>query len=104
MISPYNMEFILILLPVAALYFLPSIVAEVKNHHSSGLVFLVNLLAGWTLIGWIAALIWAGSGPFRSASGSVVTRQTHVRCPDCAELVLREAKICKHCGCKLKPQ
>ena len=27
---------------------------------------------------------------------------THVKCPDCAELILKEAKVCKHCGCKLK--
>lgn len=29
---------------------------------------------------------------------------THVKCPDCRELVLKEAKVCKHCGCKLIPQ
>lgn len=29
---------------------------------------------------------------------------THVKCPDCREFVLREAKVCKHCGCKLIPQ
>lgn len=29
---------------------------------------------------------------------------THVRCPDCREFVLKEAKVCKHCGCKLIPQ
>src|ERR1051326_8281307 len=28
---------------------------------------------------------------------------THVRCPDCKELVLNEARVCKHCGCKLVP-
>lgn len=33
-----------------------------------------------------------------SASGS------HVKCPDCAELILREARKCKHCGCALAPQ
>lgn len=32
------------------------------------------------------------------------TPETHVKCPDCAELVRREAKVCKHCGCKLIPQ
>jgi hypothetical protein len=29
---------------------------------------------------------------------------THVRCPECRELVLKGAKICKHCGCSLIPQ
>jgi len=27
--------------------------------------------------------------------------ETHVRCPDCKELVLAEANKCKHCGTKL---
>lgn len=43
-----------------------------------------------------AALIPAGSGE--------PTPETHVRCPDCAELVRREARKCKHCGCALVPQ
>lgn len=29
---------------------------------------------------------------------------THVRCPDCRELVLRDARKCKHCGTALIPQ
>lgn len=29
--------------------------------------------------------------------------ETHVKCPDCAELVLKEAKVCKHCGTRLIP-
>jgi uncharacterized membrane protein YhdT len=29
---------------------------------------------------------------------------THVRCPDCRELVLMDARVCKHCRCKLIPQ
>ena len=26
---------------------------------------------------------------------------TQIKCPDCAELILKEAKVCKHCGCKI---
>lgn len=32
-----------------------------------------------------------------------VSPSTHVKCPDCAEFVKNEAKVCKHCGCKLIP-
>lgn len=32
------------------------------------------------------------------------TPETHVHCPDCRELVLKDARKCKHCGCKLIPQ
>lgn len=31
------------------------------------------------------------------------TSETHVKCPDCAEFVLKEAKKCKHCGANLIP-
>lgn len=47
-------------------------------------------------------------GAFGSGSGGhknvIPTPDTHVKCPDCAELVRREARVCKHCGCKLVPQ
>jgi hypothetical protein len=31
------------------------------------------------------------------------TDKTHVRCPKCAEFVLPEASVCKHCGSELTP-
>ena len=37
-------------------------------------------------------------------NGERVSPDTHVKCPDCAELVKREARVCKHCGCRLVPQ
>jgi hypothetical protein len=41
-------------------YFVPTIVAKALGHSRAGLIFLVNLLAGWTQIGWIAAfaMVW----------------------------------------------
>lgn len=32
------------------------------------------------------------------------TPETHVRCPDCRELVRADARRCKHCGTSLVPQ
>lgn len=29
---------------------------------------------------------------------------THVKCPDCRELIFKDARICRYCGCKLVPQ
>jgi hypothetical protein len=34
----------------------------------------------------------------------VASPDTHVKCPDCRELVLKDARKCKHCGCSLIPQ
>lgn len=32
-----------------------------------------------------------------------VSPQTHLRCPDCRELVRRDASKCRHCGAALVP-
>jgi hypothetical protein len=42
-----------------ALYFLPSIVGYYHRNFNS--ICLLNLFLGWTLIGWVVALIWAAS-------------------------------------------
>lgn len=39
-------------------YFLPFIVALLRSHNVMG-VFLINLLVGWSVIGWIVALVMA---------------------------------------------
>jgi Superinfection immunity protein len=40
-------------------YFLPSIVAFARSKRDMLSIFLLNLFLGWTLIGWIVALVWA---------------------------------------------
>jgi predicted RNA-binding Zn-ribbon protein involved in translation (DUF1610 family) len=42
-------------------YFLPSIVAYVDKKKSLGGIVLLNLFLGWTILGWIGAIIWAVS-------------------------------------------
>ena len=41
------------------MYWLPTIVAIVRQAHSALGVFLVNFFLGWTILGWIFALIWS---------------------------------------------
>ena len=41
------------------LYFAPCIIACLKWHRQRVPIFLLNLLLGWTFIGWVAALVWA---------------------------------------------
>jgi hypothetical protein len=40
-------------------YFLPTIVAWLRYHRQAVAIFVLNLLLGWTVLGWIAALVWA---------------------------------------------
>jgi uncharacterized membrane protein YqaE (UPF0057 family) len=49
--------------PVARIYFIPTLVAFERRHHHPGAIFVLNLLLGWTLVGWIGALIWACMNP-----------------------------------------
>lgn len=44
---------------VLGLYFLPLIVANVRKKRSKMAISMLNLLFGWTIIGWIGAFIWA---------------------------------------------
>ncbi len=41
------------------LYFLPSIVAIARSKRDTTAIFVLNLLLGWTAIGWVIALVWA---------------------------------------------
>jgi len=50
-----------------AIYFLPTLIAMVRNHYSVGAIFLLNLIFGWTVLGWIIALIWSATGYVRRA-------------------------------------
>lgn len=52
-------------------YFLPTILAVIRRKSSAVGIFLLNLFLGWTLIGWIGALIWALSSD-RVASPTVI--------------------------------
>lgn len=62
---------------------------------------------GWLLLGTLfslIALIVLVLLPSLKTDPGQPSPDTHVQCPDCAELVRNEARVCKHCGCKLVPQ
>ncbi|MYE31750.1 MAG: superinfection immunity protein [Chloroflexi bacterium] len=50
---------LLVVSAICALYFLPSIVAWHREHSNLLALFVLNLLAGWTMIGWVGAIVWA---------------------------------------------
>ena len=41
------------------MYFLPSIIALIKSKRDTLAIFLLNLFLGWSVIGWVVALVWA---------------------------------------------
>jgi hypothetical protein len=42
-----------------AVYFMPTIVAANRKKSNTTAIFVLDLLLGWTLIGWVVALVWA---------------------------------------------
>lgn len=46
-------------LALALAYFAPAIVARRRRVTNAGSVFVVDLLLGWTLVGWVVALAMA---------------------------------------------
>ncbi len=44
---------------IFGLYFLPFLIASLRQHKNILAIFLLNLALGWTFLGWIAALIWS---------------------------------------------
>ncbi len=48
-----------------AFYFLPTLIAHSRRSQSTSGIFVVNLLLGWTFIGWVAALVWAATSERR---------------------------------------
>ncbi|HMH06016.1 MAG TPA: superinfection immunity protein [Terriglobales bacterium] len=40
-------------------YFLPSLIALARSKRNLLAIFLLNCFLGWTLVGWVVALVWA---------------------------------------------
>jgi hypothetical protein len=51
------LHWIIIGLFISFMYFLPAIIGSQKRNFAA--IFWVNLLTGWTFVGWIIALAWA---------------------------------------------
>ncbi|MFZ2004283.1 MAG: superinfection immunity protein [Stellaceae bacterium] len=54
-----NTTTILMVLAIALLYMLPTLIAFGRGYSHRQDVAVVNILVGWTLIGWIAVFLWA---------------------------------------------
>lgn len=49
---------IMVLLIVGG-YFLPTIIAVLRKHKNALGIGLLNLFLGWTMLGWVGALVWS---------------------------------------------
>ncbi len=77
------------------LYFLPTIIGRHKADVTG--IFLVNLLFGWTVIGWFIALSWACSAE-RYIPVRMVPVSAGRFCCQCGALSPYGAHFCAACG------
>ena len=45
------------------LYFVPAVIAWKRNHPQKTPIIALNILLGWSVLGWIASLIWSLTTP-----------------------------------------
>jgi len=87
----------LFLLFLGLMYFLPTIIGRDKS--DAGLIFLVNLLLGWTVVGWIVAFIWACAADTRPVPVRFVPIASSGRfCSQCGSLSVGGAHYCSASG------
>ncbi|BDW99587.1 superinfection immunity protein [Maricaulis maris] len=68
-----------LLIVVVLAYFLPAVIAGLRQHHNAGAIFLTNLLLGWTFLGWVIALVWSATATRRSDGEHLSGRRPHGR-------------------------
>jgi cytochrome bd-type quinol oxidase subunit 2 len=49
----------LVLGVLALVYFMPTFVAVFRKHHNAAAIVILNILTGWSFVGWVAALVWS---------------------------------------------
>jgi len=57
----YNLSLLEIMLIVLifSLYFLPFLIAALRQHKNTLAIFLLNLSLGWTVLGLVVSLVWS---------------------------------------------
>lgn len=49
----------LVVVIYAAIYVVPSAIALSRRHQSLNAIAMINILFGWTGLGWVVALLWS---------------------------------------------
>ena len=55
----FTMPELLLVVLIFAFYFLPTLIAFLRQHKNKLAIFLLNLFLGWTVLGWVVSLVWS---------------------------------------------
>jgi hypothetical protein len=96
------MGFLVLVVFFAAIYFIPTMIALGRGKQNAGAIFALNLLLGWTFIGWVASFVWSLTND--PVPVSIFTQPVqqfglpNVRvCPHCHSSIPAEASVCRYC-------
>lgn len=83
-------------------YFLPTLIAMLRLRTNMMAIFALNAFLGWSVIGWVLALVWSLSSSETAPAVAPAAAKdegwwTTKKCPQCAERVKKAAKICRYC-------
>lgn len=94
------------------LYFSPAILAHKRQHANAMAITVLNIVLGWTVLGWVVSLVWAFTAstvkgpqePAPAAAPAPPPQPASTRaCPHCAEQIQRAARVCRFCGRDVEP-
>ena len=62
MLSPTETSIMAVSLVLLLLcYFIPALIAYLRRHRKRNVILLLNLLTGWTAIGWVICAVWSST-------------------------------------------
>jgi hypothetical protein len=93
-LSGVSIGTIVVLVGALFLYLVPAIIAASRAHHQAAAIVVLNIVLGWTALGWIGALVWSLTAVQR-------TTGVAVRCDNCDTPAASGAAFCPNCGTAL---
>jgi hypothetical protein len=95
--------FVVVLLCVLGfvIYFLPSFIAW--NKRNSGAIIALNILLGWTFIGWVVALVWSLTADQTTvlmvqSPPQQLLPPAAMLCSACGQYSPAASSFCRNCG------
>lgn len=89
---------------IGIIYFIPALIAVLESRKNTGAIVAINILLGWTFIGWIIAFIWAlvKDNETKNPPKQVIVKpeisEEIKQCPFCAETIKKAAMVCRFCN------
>ena len=102
----FEVNRVIMIIGLIILYLFPIIYGITKKHIKS--IALINVLLGWSVLGWIGALIWAINSPNKSEVKEVEVKEFKYKCKKCGYVNSIDQEIsyfvCKQCGTENEEQ